>query len=296
MAQTKGIKLLMDYTYCLNIRDNIQIRQSFNNLAKKTFGLDFEFWYQAGYWTDKYIPHVLLDGEAVVSNISVNLINTSDDKLYIQLGTVMTDINYRNMGLSRFLLEKLIYDYNDKCDTIYLFANDSVLNFYPKFGFIKANEYQCQLPIIYKKEEIQKLDINNKNDLNLLIQKYKYLNPYSVFSVKDNIGLLMFYCLNFLKESIYYIKRYDTVVIAEYENDIMICYDIFSNNYLNLKDILAAVAKPNTKIVKLGFTPKSECNYIVSLLKEEDTTLFVLDSKENIFNDNKLMFPLLSHA
>jgi hypothetical protein len=31
-------------------------------------------------------------------------------------------------------------------------------------------------------------------------------------------------------------------------------------------------------------------------LNGENTTLFVLSSKENVFADNQLMFPLLSHA
>lgn len=33
-------------------------------------------------------------------------------------------------------------DYADRVDGMYLFANDDVLNFYPKFGFQKATEYQ----------------------------------------------------------------------------------------------------------------------------------------------------------
>ena len=47
------------YIYNANIRDNEQIRRSFNELAQKTFGLSFEQWYQNGYWGDSYIPHVL---------------------------------------------------------------------------------------------------------------------------------------------------------------------------------------------------------------------------------------------
>ena len=63
-----------------------------------------------------------------------------EEKQYIQLGTVMTHPDYRKKGLSRVLTNKAIADYREKCDLIYLFANSSVLNFYPKFGFgrIKA--------------------------------------------------------------------------------------------------------------------------------------------------------------
>ena len=60
------MELLKDF------RDNDSLRASFNALAKETFGLNFEDWYQNGYWTDRYNPHsVVVDGQ-VVSNVSVN--------------------------------------------------------------------------------------------------------------------------------------------------------------------------------------------------------------------------------
>ena len=48
-------------------------------------------------------------------------------KNYIQIGTVMTDNEYRNKGLSRYLIEKIISEYKEKSDCIYLSANDTVL-------------------------------------------------------------------------------------------------------------------------------------------------------------------------
>ena len=55
-----------------NYRDNAQLRASFNELAKKTFWIDFEDWYQNGYWTDLYNPYsIIMDGR-VVANVSVN--------------------------------------------------------------------------------------------------------------------------------------------------------------------------------------------------------------------------------
>ena len=37
-------------------RDNPGLRASFNALAGEIFGLDFEDWYQNGYWGDSYNP------------------------------------------------------------------------------------------------------------------------------------------------------------------------------------------------------------------------------------------------
>lgn len=138
----------MNYTTDKDIRNNEAVRASFNKLAADTFGLSFEQWYQDGYWTDLYIPYVLLDGGRVIANVSVNIIDTQwkgQTRKYIQLGTVMTAPGYRKQGLSRFLLEEALSDWKGLCDAIYLFANDSVLDFYPKFGFVKENEYVYSL-------------------------------------------------------------------------------------------------------------------------------------------------------
>ena len=39
-----------------NYQNNSALRQSFNELAQKTFGLSFESWYQNGFWRNNYIP------------------------------------------------------------------------------------------------------------------------------------------------------------------------------------------------------------------------------------------------
>ncbi|MGM1020539.1 MAG: GNAT family N-acetyltransferase [Bacillota bacterium] len=112
-----------------------------------------------GCWDDQYIPYVLLDGDCVVANVSVSLMNfdlLGENRKYIQIGTVMTHTNYRNQGLSRFLLECVLQDWYDNGDAMYLFANDSVKEFYPKFGFVPAQEYQFNRKASTKNQNICK--------------------------------------------------------------------------------------------------------------------------------------------
>ena len=122
-----------------------KLRNSFNALALETFHLNFEDWYQNGFWRENYIPYsIVIDGK-VVANVSVNLTDMMYDgeiKKFIQLGTVMTAKEFRNQGLIRQIMREIEADYKDKVDGMYLFANDSVLDFYPKFGFKESREYQ----------------------------------------------------------------------------------------------------------------------------------------------------------
>jgi len=96
-----------------------------------------------------YIPHVLADGERVVSNVSVNIMHfdiCGAKKNYIQLGTVMTDSSYCGKGLNRYIMENILEEYKGNTDGIYLFANDTVLDYYPKFGFVPSKEYEYFMP------------------------------------------------------------------------------------------------------------------------------------------------------
>jgi predicted N-acetyltransferase YhbS len=287
------------YRFNNKVREDKDVRLSFDKLLQKTFSLSFENWYQNGFWTKKYLPYILLNGERVVSNVSVNIIDTvwkNEKKRYIQLGTVMTDSEYRNQGLSRLLIEKVLEEWKEKCDAMYLFANDTVLDFYPKFGFVKANEYQYQIPVKPKPKDVRRLDMSHNCDRELLLAKYKKSNPFSAFPMVENEGLLMFYCSQFMKDDVYYAKDCDAVVVAKQNGKNLICFDIFCDGKNDINEVLSIVASHDTTNAILGFSPKSTANCQVALLQKEDTTLFILSDKENIFADNQLMFPLLSHA
>src|SRR5574344_952706 len=110
-----------------NYRDDKQLRDSFNELSEKTFGLSFENWYQNGYWKDNYNPYsVIVDGK-VVANVSVNRINTmmsGEKKYFIQLGTVMTDEEYRGRGCIREIQKENDKEYDDQRAGKYVFENE----------------------------------------------------------------------------------------------------------------------------------------------------------------------------
>ena len=284
-----------------NIKNDSYLRRSFFQLAKNTFDLSFEQWYQNGYWTDSYIPYVLHENGTVVANASVNIIDTlwqGEKKRYIQLGTVMTETAYRNRGYSRFLIEEILSDWIINCDAIYLYANDTVLDFYPKFGFIQANEYQYSQTVTSKKAgHFQKLSMSESQNRELLKRYYEKSNPYSALPLIDNFGLVMFYCTTVFKNCVYYSDKYHAVAIANAVGTDLTLIDIFcEDTKVDLAEITAALALPETTNIIYGFTPKSVNTCTVQQLTEEDTTLFILQRKENIFAGNQIMFPILSHA
>ncbi len=85
------------------------------------------------------------------------------------------------------------------CDGMYLYANDSALDFYPKFGFVRAQEYQCSLPVQKSGEPARRLDMEKTSERARLVEAYlARSNPHSLLPMLGNTGLLIFYCGQFL--------------------------------------------------------------------------------------------------
>ena len=62
----RELKLIYNYKHIS------EYRLSFNQLAKDTFRIDFEEWYNKGGWDDNYICYSYIDKNKVVSNVSIS--------------------------------------------------------------------------------------------------------------------------------------------------------------------------------------------------------------------------------
>lgn len=290
-----------EYTYVKDYRDNESLREGLNKLTEKTYGFNFRKWYEAGYWGNGYIPYSLLDDDKLVANVSVSIMKINilgEEKNYIQIGTVMTDEEYRNQGLSRFLIEKVLSEWENKCDCIYLFANDTVLDFYPKFGFERVYEYQYLIKKNKEKsnEKVRKINIDDNNDKGLLENIINNSIQISKLHVKENKNLIMFYCLDFLKDNIYYIENYNAIAICEYHGEELFIQDIFMDKEIDLNIVINSLTNKETKVIRLGFTPINIEGYSKELLNDDNDALYINSKNENIFNNENIMFPTLSHA
>lgn len=91
----------------------------------------------------------------------------------LSLGAVATKKEYRGKGYIRVLMEHIINKYNNI--PMYLFANDSVVDFYPRFGFTRT----------YEKLPVYECDINNEIDTMIIgKQEETTLKLIGAFSLK----------------------------------------------------------------------------------------------------------------
>ncbi|WP_339304119.1 GNAT family N-acetyltransferase [Paenibacillus sp. FSL R5-0519] len=254
---------MQELIFMKNYKNNEVLRKSFFELAAETFDIDFENWYQQGYWGEGYVPYSYVDGDQVIANVSVNILELiihGEKKKAIQIGTVMTHPDYQGKGLSTRLMNKVLQEYENKYDCMYLFANESVLDFYPKFGFKPVEEHLFSMDYTAKKSpkpaNLRKLNVTNADDLHL-IQKFasERLPVSRHFGTAQTHGILMFYCLNVFSNDINYLKDENVIVIYQKEDNHIELFDVVSLNEINMKDILNKIADEYTETITFHFTP-----------------------------------------
>ncbi|WP_053361478.1 GNAT family N-acetyltransferase [Bacillus sp. FJAT-27251] len=281
--------------YIKDYKNDENLRKSFNELATMVFGINFEDWYQKGFWNDRYIPFSYVDGEKVVANVSVNILDlviNGEKKRALQIGTVMTHPDYRKRGLSARLMNNVLAEYENKYDFMYLFANQEVLDFYPKFGFKEVNEHQYSMKYSPGKLDptgTRKLNGNNEDDVNFIYNFASKRAPVStLFGTENTQGILMFHCMNAFTNNISYLESEDVIAIYKKENNHMDIFDIIFKKDINIHNILSKITDEEVNKIVFHYTPdylgiNTESEIFngseVLFVRENGTTLFPLQMK-----------------
>ena len=292
----------MAFDYRTDIRDDDALRASFNALTRRVFGFDFEAWHAGGWWADAYTgyaPRALVSGGEVIANVSLTplaLDVAGEAVRAVQLGTVMTAPEWRGQGLQRRLMERVLGELREQCDMIYLYANDSVMDFYPKFGFERAGEYAFSRAMPEGPgPSAAQADMDRAADRDKLLRLYKQGNPFSLAAAPNEIGLLMFYCTGFMRACVYFIDELDAAAVAECEDGLLTLSDVFCPAGVALDDVLRALARPGVSRATFGFTPKDAAGMTCAPV-EDDGGLFVMKGMKNPFAGRTICLPALTHT
>ncbi|WP_421616982.1 GNAT family N-acetyltransferase [Brevibacillus sp. TJ4] len=255
---------LADMRFHHNYKDDAALRDSFFALAASTFGIRFDKWHERGFWNERYIPYSFAVKEQVIANVSANLLDLvieGERKRAVQIGTVMTHPDYRNQGLSTELMNRVMAEYEGRYDVMYLFANESVLDFYPRFGFQAVEERLFTLaytPTVAGRGRagVRRLDVEKEEDLRLLYTYACERMPVSRrFATERAEGIFMFHCLQAFPDDLYYLPEEDAVVICKQAENRLELFDLVSKREVRIRDVLAKMAGPDTGQVVFHFTP-----------------------------------------
>ncbi len=296
------------YTFIKDGYADVSYAESLDKLSDEIFAINFKAFRDKGYMGDNcHFYSLLKDGE-VVSHVTVTIQQVLfNDQTYVaaQLGTIMTAPKYRKQGLSSWLIEKAIGDWDEQCDILFLYANDTVLDFYPKFGFKTATEFQTVAQVDklsnLPQAMCRKLDLKVPEDYELFKNIATNANPNYQLSFVEYNRLLFFYCdcLEAFSHHIFYFEHLNTLALAEYDDDVLIIAEVVSTEpVIPIEAIVGTFLTDAVTRVELRFNPKEKIEgWNKELFHEDDSTLMIRSNKAiSLFEENKLIISPLSHT
>ncbi len=265
-------------------RADDNLRSKFYDFVAAVFpSADFKIWHDKGCWDGPYIPISIVENDKIVANVSITKMNIllNEKKVdAIQFGTVGTIPEYRNRGLSRYLMEYALNKYKNEIELYFLFANETVLDFYPKFGFERhrMDIFRSDTVPTKKADPPRKLILNNSEDFNLLKSMLEKRTPITgLFGAADYAFVAMWHVLNLYPEKLYYFEKENAIVIASERNDKLHVFDIISSEPVDYEPLIAGViADDDLKSIYYYFSPDRIGFHYDSVEPDEDSPLFTL--------------------
>lgn len=263
---------------------NDQYRESFNKLAQSTFNIDFEKWFQWGFWNEQYVPYSWFIGDEVISNASLTHIQLQKDQYdfrAIQIGTVMTRPDYRNKGLAAHLIREIINDHWTDTDLFFLFPNEEKLNFYKDLGFEEHTDYNYHylhspIPKIIQK---QKLNLNKNEDLQLLVNfEQNRTTPKDLFGVKNYSPIALWHDIYHLNDCHYYYPDKQIILKYKVSEGVLHLFDMLTiQQPVSLADLLDTLSDLDYQKIIFYFTPPSNKEIIFNKIIEDRIMVLIPD-------------------
>jgi len=242
----------MEIHFC-NSNDK-EYQRRLNALLKPIF-LDFQFWYDLDLCDENYESYSIMQDDAIVSNVCIFKVKGVCNGAAFEalsLGAVATRADCRGRGYARVLIKHIITKHPDM--PMYLYANESVLDFYTRFDFARA----------YEKLPTAVYAIHNENATNKLaytdpkLREYVYHNKNlsERFDCVNTQSVNMFHlCEGAYADCLYEISECETLVIAQQNGGTLHISSMFSRQDVSFATLAKALPFCNVSRLTFGFMP-----------------------------------------
>lgn len=250
----------------------------FNALMLDTFDISFEHWYRQGHWTQDYTCYSIIEDSCMISNVGVyrmEMLVSGKPQTCFQIGGVATRKERQGEGLNRKVLEHVLSLYPEA--TFFLCANQSVLNFYPRFGFRTLVERQPWMAYSSKHHRpgMARLDITkDRQKIDAYLRRRGQFSK--ILDCTNAAPIHWFSLLLAFSNHLYEIPNLGLMLVAKQEGDILTLYDLCAPEPVCFTDLAPHLAFDGVREIHFGFNPDwlgIECPY--QEYPELDSTLFV---------------------
>ncbi|EKR65855.1 acetyltransferase (GNAT) domain protein [Leptospira weilii str. 2006001853] len=297
-----------EFNFHKNYVGEEKYREAFFQFTPKVlYGADFRLWHRLGFWESSYVPYSFFKNGIMVSNASVcemRIIFNGEEYDAVQLATVGTLSEYQKRGLSRKLIERIFDDYQFKASFFFLFGNESVADFYPKFGFRRVEEscffWKNPNPFLVKKSsyDFRILNSDSKEDRNLFRRIASSSLPITKrFGALRYGFILSFYWIYAYTDHFYYFPKKDAILVIRREGNVLWIYDILCEVPFSVSEFLDDWNLEGLEEIRFGFgadrldLPDRE---IGTFPLQSDSPLFVKDIPSAL--KSPFLFPMLART
>lgn len=242
---------------CCRTNDKCYQRR-LNALLSPIF-FDFSFWYDLNLWDERYESYAIAPDNvngSLVSNLCVFktriLWRGKPPVEALSLGAVCTHPLHRNKGFARMLMEHLLARYPNT--PMYLSANESVLDFYPRFGFRPVRE---KLPVLFCAIDnacpTTKLAFDDPK-IAWYIRERKVFSGLLDCANTDSVTLFHIH-LGPYKDCLYEISACQALAVAEQEGDTLRLHGLFALRPVCWEELAAHLPFAGVRRVAFGFAP-----------------------------------------
>ncbi len=229
-----------------NYREDPVLRDAFFDFTETIFNLSFRKWYELGRWDDRYVCVSLFDGQRLLANVSfsrLDILMAGETRRAIQIATVGTLEEFRHRGLSRELMDYVLKHHCADADLTFLFANDTVVDFYPRFGFARRQEHLFVRDTIGKASlDIRHLDLAATEDCGIIDYLLKHRIPVTRrFGAENHAFITWWHLINLHAKSIYLCESLKAIVVASVDNGFLYVWDAIAREPFDLEAVAASL-------------------------------------------------------
>jgi len=238
----------------VNNRNDPDYELLFDDLINEVFGFSFDTWLERKLWDEHYESYSIIKDNVMLANLCIFKTEMTVKEKHIranQFGAVCTRECARGKGLSRLLIEHVLSVYSDT--PAFLFANDSVRDFYPRFGFKQVQTYRPTEKVMTN-NQVQKTKLCVDDPVLKDTIKNRAGNS-TVMDCLNTYSTQMFHLIKDYADDIYLLPEKDTIVVAYQEDTRLFIADIISKKDISFEQIKADLPFSGIETVEFGFCP-----------------------------------------
>ena len=248
----------------------------------RVFRLDFTPWSELGFAFPEYTPFTFfVDGEAV-ANVSASPMELTLDgrpRTGIQLGTVCCAPEYRGRGLVRELTERAHRHWEGKADFQFLFANESVLEFYPRFGYRAVAQHRFTAAAPTGTEgggPPRRRRLEEGEDREFLCRLAEERTPVSLrCGVRRHAWLWLWYATLRYPDRLQWIEELGVVVISYRKDEVLHVVDVMGPRMPSFAQLLPHLEAAGSARLEFHFVPDRLVGLDAMATPDPDAHLFV---------------------